>query len=178
MDLPFLLKVEDKVINNHAVAAEVDTPEASVTVDGVEGLVAMHAGFLSHHGRQPAGQVRATTVRAVVVANHRVGDHQRDVVLVSVTDSLDSNRHVAQRHVVIAVADLAAGEAGGGHVTHLPHAWCQLPEVLLSQLAQSVVVNTTGSGQDHAGSMVVGVDVLHKVLTLEGPGGDLEAVRG
>lgn len=42
-------------------------------------------------------------------------------------------------------------------------------EVLLCQLYQGIMVNASCPGQHHAWSLVVGTDILHKVLTRDRP---------
>lgn len=39
-----------------------------------------------------------------------------------------------------------------------------LAKVLIGQLAEILVVDSTGAGEDHAGSLVVSFDVVHKVV--------------
>lgn len=166
----------DKVVNTgEIVRHQVDTPEASVGVGGAEGHEGVGKLVLVHEGAELAAEVRRVAHSTVPVANDSLSDKGGEVVVVLPADTLDGDRNVSSRHRVVPYSDLRANEVWLGLQTTHSGRWLRvgvllrhLGEVLLGQLDELLVRDTTSANQYHAVSSVVGLDVVLKVVALNG----------
>lgn len=101
--------------------------------------------------------------------NYRVGNHQLPVVRVRVPNTFNRHGNVCNRHGVVAVPQLTACVAAVFSVFVDVQFCREATEVLVGQVDEFVVVNATGSGDDHAWSSVVRVNVFLKVGLGDGP---------
>ena len=99
----------------------------------------------------------------VVVANNGLGDQSGEVVVVVPADTLDGNGNVGGGNGVIADAQVGANEFGlllGQEVGRVVgRGGGQAGEVLLGELDELLVGDTTSTDQDHAVGRVVVLDV-------------------
>ena len=164
--LPFGLNVEEHVFDVHAVADKVDAPQSGVLVARVKGLEGGAEVGFGHVLSQPGGVVGAAAHGTVPGPDHGVGNHQGDVVRVLPAAALDCEGDVGEGHVIVAHADVRPGVPARGVDGDLGVVGrADLAEVLRSQLAELVVVDTAGAGQHHSGALVVGLDVVNEVVT-------------
>merc|ERR1712096_219481 len=120
----------------------------------------------SQHSSGPRGGVVSPTAHgAVPVANECVSHHQRNVVRIGPATTLHSCGHMSQWHSVVTNTDIRPSVSAvhiDGDLVRTVNS--NLGKMCLSQLTERVVVNTTSSCQHHAGSLVVCVDVVSKVV--------------
>ena len=93
---------------------EINAPQASVFVAGVERLERVAQVALGRVMGQVRGHVGTATLRPIPRADDGVSHHQRDVVRVAPATALDSDGDVRERHIVVTDADFRAGEATAG----------------------------------------------------------------
>lgn len=110
----------------------------------------------------------------VPVTDNSLGNKGGEVVVRLPGDTLDGNGDVCGWDGLIENADLGSdklwpalllsGKLGGGLGVWL--SW-KTREVLLGELNELGVWDTTGTNKDHAVSGVVGLDVVNEILALE-----------
>jgi hypothetical protein len=88
------------------VTHKIHPPKACVCVTCVKGLKAVRKVVLSRCGGKMRGIVCSTALWSVPCTNNRISHHQWDVVRISPTTTLDSNRNVCKWHRVIAHSNL------------------------------------------------------------------------
>merc|ERR1719481_720319 len=166
---PLLLYIPHHLLLVKSVSHEVDSPEASVLVARVEALEAVRHVGLGTVGGQVAAVVGATTHAAVPVAYEGVGHHQGDVVRVGPAAALHSKSYMSQGHSVVTHTHVRASVAAV-HVKRdlVGVDVVDLGQVLVSKIAEFAVLHATSSSQDHAGALVVSLDVVHKVVSADG----------
>lgn len=126
--------------------------------------------MVADEGAELAAKVRGVAQGAVPVANDGLSDQGSEVVVILPADTLDGKGNVSRGDGVVTESDLRAdelglalllsGNAGGGRGG-------EVAEVLLSELDELLVRDTTGADQNHAVSSVVGLDVVDQVLALD-----------
>mmetsp|Transcript_184 Transcript_184/g.478 ORF Transcript_184/g.478 Transcript_184/m.478 type:complete len:353 (+) Transcript_184:209-1267(+) len=144
-----------------------DAEEAGVGVVGVERHVAVREPVGGDALPEGGGHVDAGGGVLVPRAQHRLHHHQRHRVGVRPGGALDGDGEVALGHVVVAEADLGAGEDGRVGLDDLCGglaAGGELGELGLHLLHQGVVVHGARAHHHHALRGVVGGDVLRQVL--------------
>lgn len=165
----------DKVVNaGEVVRYQVDTPKTGVGVGGAEGHEGVGELVLVHEGAELAAKVRRVAHSTVPVANNSLSDKGSEVVVILPADTLDGDRNVSSRHRVVSYPDLRANEVRLSLQTTHSGRWLRvgvllrhLGEVLLGQLDELLVRDTTSADQHHAVSSVVGLDVVLKVVALD-----------
>lgn len=170
---PLLLgKVDQIILAVLVLGDEVDTEETSVGVRGVERHERVGQLVLVNNARQSGGGVSRGTEGAVPGTDDGLHDEHGVVVGGVPAATLNSNGNVGLGHGVVLETNLGSSEVGGESVglaqTSGVSGDGELAEVLLSQLDQLVVVNTTSTDKDHAVSGVVGLDVVGEVITGQG----------
>jgi hypothetical protein len=126
-------------------------------------------------GAELAAEVGRVAHGAVPVADNGLGDQSGEVVVVLPADTLDGNGDVGGGDGVVTDTDLGTDKVGllllgvgnglGGR------SWGShgdVAEVLLGELDELVVGNTTRANEDHAVGSVVGLDVVGEVVTGDG----------
>merc|ERR1719411_523395 len=165
---PLVLDVVDHVLLVQGVCHKVNSPQSSILVAGVERLEAVTEALLSTVVSQSGAVVSSTTHGPVPVTNQSVGHHQRNVVRVCPPAALHSDGHVGQGHGVVPDPHVAPGVPAvlvqGDLVGDIN---TDLAEVFLRHGAELRVVHPASAGQDHPGALVVGVDVVHQVVTAD-----------
>ena len=167
---PFLLSKVDQVILRILVLSDiVDTEETSVGVRCVEGHERVGQLVLVDNGGQSGRGVSRGTKGAIPGSDDRLQHEHGIVIGRGPAASFNSNGNVSLGHGIILETDLRASKVGGERIglaqaSGVSGHW-KIAEVLLGQLDQSIVINTTGTDEDHAVSSVVGLDVVGKVIT-------------
>ena len=89
----------------HGFTDEVDAPETSVLVAGVERLERVTQVGLGGIVGQVGSQVGTTAMGTIPRANDRVGYHQGNIIGIDPAASFHSDGNVGERHIVVANAN-------------------------------------------------------------------------
>ena len=126
-------------------------------------------------GAKLAAKVGRVAHGAVPVADNGLGDQSGEVVVVLPADTLNGNGDVGGGDGVVTDTDLRTNKVGllllrvgnglGGR-SRGSHG--DVAEVLLGQLDELLVRDTTGTDEDHAVGGVVGLDVVGQVIAVDG----------
>ncbi|KAI3480564.1 hypothetical protein L1887_57284 [Cichorium endivia] len=170
--LPLTKREVDEIVELQEVLRDhVDTPETRVRVRGGEVHERVGEVVGRDNVRQARREQRARAERAVPVAHDALQHEHGEVVGRLPRDTLDGERKVAGGRGVVADAHLGADEAGLGRrgLAELDGALAhgEAAKVLLGELDERVVLDATGTDENHAVGGVVGLDVLGEVLTLD-----------
>jgi hypothetical protein len=148
---------------------EVDTPKTSVRVVGEEVLVRVGEVVGRDDVAQLGAQQWRGTQSTVPVSEHGAHDQHGPVVRASPSDSLHSNGDVQGVHGVVSDSDLGTGENGGGSRGAAERNGVgggrEGTKVLLGELDELLVGDSTGSNKAHSVGSVVGVDEVLEVVT-------------
>jgi hypothetical protein len=163
----------NKVVDvGEVVGDHVSSPESGVGVGGAEAHERVGKVVLVEHGRELGSQVGSVTKGTVEVTDDGLGNEGGEVVGVLPADTLNSDGDVGGGDGVVTHANLRSDEVGlrstGGSDGDGRGGGLKSREVLLSQLNELLVGDSSGTNKDHAVSLVVGVDVLLKVGLLDG----------
>ena len=147
--------------------SHVDSPKTSVRVRRRKAHKAVGEVVARDDVRQLGAQQRAGTQASIPVAHDTAHDHHGEVVGRLPTDTLDGDGKVQGRAGVVPDPDLGSGKDGLG-LTGLSErdrvrGLGQGGKVLGGELAQLLVVDGTGTNEDHSVGGVVGVDVRLQV---------------
>jgi hypothetical protein len=162
----------DQVINVLKVVGDhVRSPQPDIRVRGAEAHEGVGKAVLVQDSRQLAAQVGSVAHGTVVVSNDGLGDKGGEVVGVLPADTLNGNSDVGGGDGVVAHADLGADEVGllgmGGAEGQRAAGRLEAGEVLLGQLDELLVGDSSSTDKDHAVSLVVGRNVVLKILLLD-----------
>lgn len=147
----------------------------SVAVAGRETHVAVGKTLVVDEGAQLAAEVGGVAHGTVPVADDGLGDKGSEVVIILPADTLNSESNVSGGDGVITESDFRPNELGstlllgrkGDSGRGRGLAW-ESTEVLLGELDELLMRNATSTNQNHAISGVVGLDVLKKVVAVDG----------
>jgi hypothetical protein len=152
---------------NSLLGGHVDSPETSVRVRRREAHKAVGQVVARDDVRQLGAQQRARTQTSVPVAHDAAHDHHREVVGRLPSDTFNGDGKVQGRHGVVSDPDLGSGKDGLGLSALAERDGVgrlgQRSKVLGSELAEFLVVDGTGTNEDHSVGSVVGVDVRLQV---------------
>jgi hypothetical protein len=162
----------DQVVNVLEVVGDhVRSPQTDIRVRGAEAHEGVGKVVLVQDSRQLAAQVGGVAHGTVVVSNDGLGDKGGEVVRVLPANTLNGNSDVGGGDGVVTHADLRADEVGllgvGGAEGQRAAGRLEAGEVLLGQLDELLVGDSSSTDKDHAVSLVVGRDVVLKVLLLD-----------
>lgn len=150
----------------------VDAPKTSVRVGGGEVHERVGEVVGGNDVRETRREQGARAERSVPVAHDGLEDEHGEVVGRLPRNTLDGESKVAGGRGVVTDSDFGTNEAGLGRrrLAELDGALAdgEAAKVLLGELNKRLVLDTTSTNKDHAVSGVVGLDVLGKVLTLDG----------
>lgn len=145
----------------------------SVAVAGGEAHEAVGQVVVVDKGAELAAKVGGAAHGAVPVANNGLGNESSKVVVVLPAHTLGGDGNVGGGHGVVTDPDLGADEVGllllgdGGRTVRGGGLGRKVGKVLLGELDELLVGNTTSTNEDHAVSGVVGLDVILEVLALD-----------
>jgi hypothetical protein len=128
-----------------------------------------------NEGAELAAKVGGVAHGTVPVADDGLGNKGSEVVVVLPADTLDGKSDVSSGKSIITDTDLGSNELGlalllsgdGGKGGGWGLAG-ERTKVLLSELDELLVGNTTSTNEDHAVSSVVGLDVVGQVVAGDG----------
>lgn len=154
-------EVDEVIDTGDVVADEVNAPETSIAVAGGEGHEAVGKLVLVDEAAELAALMRGVAEGLVVVANDGLGDEGSEVVRRRPADTLNSKGNVGSAEGIVTDADVGADEVSlllgqGGGTSSLG----KTREVLLGELDELLVGDTTRANKDHAVSSVVLLDVV------------------
>lgn len=185
--VPLLESKVDEIVNLSGVlGGQVDTPQTGVGVRSGEGLERVGQVVLRHNVGETRALVSGGADGSVVVADDGLGDQGSVVVLGGPRDTLDGNGNVGHGHGVVSESDLGSHKVGDGVLVGVLTRRSggtegngrlgrgQVGEVLLGELDEGVVVDGSGSDQDHS----VGGVVLGDELSQLGVGDGLDVLSG
>ncbi len=144
-----------------------------IGIRGREGHEAVGQVVLVDEAGELAAHVGGVAHGLVPVTDDSLGDESSEVILRLPGDTLNSDGDVGGWDGLIEDADLGTNEswlallllceAGGGGGVWL--CW-EAGKVLLGELNELLVGDTTGTNKDHAVSSIVGLDVVDEILAL------------
>lgn len=131
--------------------------------------------MLVDEGAKLAAEVRSVAHGAVPVADNGLGDKGSEVVVVLPADTLNGNGNVGSGDGVVTDSDLGTNKVGllllgSGNGLGGRGRWLHghVGEVLLGELDELLVGNSTGTNENHAVGSVVGLDVVGQVVAGDG----------
>ncbi|KAH8623407.1 hypothetical protein IG631_21886 [Alternaria alternata] len=146
----------------------------SVRVAGGEAHEAVGQSVLRDEVAELAAKVVRGTHGAVPVTNDSLCDEGSEVVGVAPANTLNGNGDVGSAHGVVTEADLGTNEVGlrlllgsGGLGRVVLGLRGEVGEVLLGEVDELLVGNTTSANEDHAVGSVVGLDVVLEIGALD-----------
>jgi hypothetical protein len=144
----------------------------SVAVAGAEGHEAVGKLVLVDERGESASEVWSITHSTVPVANDGLGNKGSEVVWVLPGDTLDGDGNVGSADAIVTHADLGSNKVwtstAWGTNDDWVFRWGEVAKVLLGELNELLVWDSSGTDKDHAISLVVLGDVLREVVLLDG----------
>mmetsp|Transcript_29054 Transcript_29054/g.53396 ORF Transcript_29054/g.53396 Transcript_29054/m.53396 type:complete len:452 (-) Transcript_29054:12-1367(-) len=158
------------VVATIPISNTVNTEETSVVVVGVEGHEGVSKTLGSDTLDEVTARVLANSAVLVPTTEHGLENHQGNRIGVSPGRTLEGDGDSALSGIGVTIVNIRTSVKGGLLRNERANSGAVVligdgAEGRLSELDKGIVVDGTGSGEDHAGAPVVSLNVLNEVIT-------------